>query len=422
MKVLVSAFHCSPYAGSENYIGWSAVQCLARDHDLWVLTSGRNRPEVERARAEGLVPANTCFFYANRFREWHPNRMKARLQSWTEYRDYSRDILALARTLHQSVHFDLVHHVTVATWRVASPLWQLGIPFVFGPIGGHTNCPLRLLPSLSPAAAGFELLRTASNLVSRISPSVRACVRNAAHIFTPDAETGALMVRMRGSTRGVSSLSHAFFSEATIQAFAGHGQARQPDGPLRIFAGGNLIGTKGVSLALWALARVKKAGVKFRYRLGTNGPEVAHLKRLAARLDLSHDVLFADDLHGEDYRRELGVTHVFLLPSLRESAGLTMMEAMLSGCVPIVADCGGPGIIVTGDCGYKIPVISRKQMVDQITETIMAIDRDRKIILEKGRAASQRITTGFSEDAYRRILNETYGLVTKQFREQNDSR
>jgi glycosyltransferase involved in cell wall biosynthesis len=126
---------------------------------------------------------------------------------------------------------------------------------------------------------------------------------------------------------------------------------------------------------------------------------------------LSHDVLFADDLRGEDYRRELGVTHIFLLPSLRESAGLTMMEAMLSGCVPIVADRGGPGIIVTGECGYKIPAISPEQMVDQIAETIMAIDRDRKIILEKGRAASQRIATGFSEENYRRAINDVYRSV-----------
>jgi hypothetical protein len=37
MKVLVSAFACTPYAGSENYYGWQAVQCLAKDHDLWVL-------------------------------------------------------------------------------------------------------------------------------------------------------------------------------------------------------------------------------------------------------------------------------------------------------------------------------------------------------------------------------------------------
>jgi glycosyltransferase involved in cell wall biosynthesis len=411
MKVLISAIACNPYLGSESYVGWSAVKCLAQDHKLYVITGSRNRHDLAKAEAEGLVPPNIRFVYAGEFKEWHPNRLLARMQDWKEYINFSKAILPVAHDWHQKVKFDLVHHVTIATWRISSPLWQLGIPFVFGPVGGYTNFPLRLLPRLSPASACFELLRMASSMVSRFSPSLRATIRNAAHIFTPDAETGALMVRVRGSTRGVSSLCQAFFSEATIQAFASHGQSRQLDGPLRIFAGGNLMGTKGVSLALSALARVKKAGVKFHYRLGSNGPEVEHLKRLAARLDLSHDVLFADDLRGEDYRRELGVTHIFLLPSLRESAGLTMMEAMLSGCVPIVADRGGPGIIVTGECGYKIPAISPEQMVDQIAETIMAIDRDRKIILEKGRAASQRIATGFSEENYRRAINDVYRSV-----------
>ena len=54
MKVLISAFACTPYGGTENYYGWSAVQCLAKDHDLWVLTSGRNRPDFDRALAEGV--------------------------------------------------------------------------------------------------------------------------------------------------------------------------------------------------------------------------------------------------------------------------------------------------------------------------------------------------------------------------------
>ena len=121
------------------------------------------------------------------------------------------------------------------------------------------------------------------------------------------------------------------------------------------------------------------------------GPEVPHLKTLAARLGLQREVLFTDGLSGEDYRRELGATHVFLLPSFRESAGLTMMEAMLAGCVPVVADCGGPGFIVTEECGYKIPFINREQMVAQIAETIINLDRERNIILEKGRAAAQRI-------------------------------
>lgn len=413
MKIFVSAIACNPYQGSENYVGWAAVKCLARDHDLWVATSKRHRLDLEKAEAAGLVPKNVRFITIGNYEEWRPSRRFGRLQDWNEYAAFSKAVLPVAREWHQKVKFDLVHHITIATWRIPSPLWQLGIPFVFGPVGGYTNCPLRFLSTLSPASARFELLRNLSSLVSRFSPSFRACVRNAAHIFTPEAETSALMARVRGTNRGVSLLCHAFYSEATIQTFASHKQSRPLDGPLRMFAGGSIIGTKGVALALSALARAKKRGIKFRYRLGSDGSELGYLKKLAARLDLGPDVLFAESLRGEDYRRELGATHIFLLPSLRESAGLTMMEAMLSGCVPIVADCGGPGVIVTDDCGYKIPVVSPEQMVNHIYEAIMAIDGNRKIILEKGQAASQRIATTFSEEHYHQTVNAVYRTVTE---------
>ena len=81
---------------------------------------------------------------------------------------------------------------------------------------------------------------------------------------------------------------------------------------------------------------------------------------------------------GADYLKELGESHVFLLPSLRESAGITMMEAMLAGCVPVVADCGGPAHIVTDDCGWKIPVGGRAGMIDALAEAIATLDRDRE--------------------------------------------
>jgi len=413
MKILVSAIACDPYSGSELYFGWSAVKALAQDHQLCVITSSRHAPNLAKAEAEGLIPPNLRFVYAGKFKEYHRNRMLARLQSWREYIHFSQAILPLAKRLHQVEKFDVVHHVTYATWRVASPLWKLGIPFVFGPIGGNEYFPPRLFPILSPAAAAFELARMLSNLVSRFSPRVRRSLREAAHVFAANAETEQLARTLRGSGKGVSRLLPGFYAEEKISTFSRFAQDKKLDGPLRLFAAGNMEGRKGVALALSALARAKKAGVDFRYRLGANGPEIPHLKRLAIRLDLSHEVLFADNLHGEDYQCELGATHVFLLPSLRESAGLTMMEAMLAGCVPVVADGGGPGAIVTDDCGYKIPVHNREQIVDQIAETIIAIDRNRKIILEKGRLASQRIANGFSEQNYRNTVNNVYRSVLK---------
>lgn len=419
MKILVSAVACNPYLGSENYFGWAAVCALAQDHELWVLVNRRSQPDLDRATTEGRVPANVHFVFAGEFQLWHPDRMRARLQGWREYQRFSRAILPLARELHAREKFDLAHHITYATWRVASPLWQLGIPFVFGPIGGYEQFPVRLFPMLSPSAAAFELARMASNGISRFSPAVRRSLRRAAHVFAANTETGQLATAVRGSDTGVLQLLPGFYSAEKIGFFSRFVPGKTVDGPLRLFAAGNMEGRKGVALALEALARAKAAGVKFHYRLGASGPEISHLKELTARLGLTGEVTFGEGLSGEDYPRELGATHVFLLPSLRESAGLTMMEAMLAGCVPVVVDCGGPGVVVTADSGYKIPVTSRRRMVARLAETIIAIDRDRNLIREKGRAASHRIAAVFSEENYRARVNAVYRSVTAATKRSN---
>ena len=411
MKILISAIACNPYLGSENYFGWAAITALAQDHELWVLTSRRNQPDLERAAAEGLVPAKVHFVYPGQFEPWHPNRMRARLQGWREYMEFSKAILPEAKRLHAVQKFAVAHHVTFATWRVASPLWQLEIPFVFGPVGGNELFPARFFSILSPAATAFEMARGASNVVSRFSAGVRRCLRESAQVLVANVETEQLVKNMRGSGRGTALLLPGFYSEAQVQAFAQFAQNKNLTGPLRLFAAGNMEGRKGIALALEALAAAKKQGLKFCYRLGAQGPEIAHLKQLSKRLGLANEVIFSEGLIGEAYQRELGATHVFLLPSFRESAGLTMMEAMLAGSVPVVADCGGPGFIVTPECGYKIPVTNRRQMVEQLTATLMELDRNRQLIAEKGQAASVRIATEFSETHYRKTINAIYQSV-----------
>jgi glycosyltransferase involved in cell wall biosynthesis len=413
MKILISAIACNPYLGAENYFGWSAVKALAHDHDLWVLTGSRNRTPLAGAQAEGLVPQNVHFVYAGQFKEWHPHRLRARFQSWKEYLGYCQSVLPAARDLCRTAKFDVVHHVTFATWRVAIPLWKLGLPFVLGPIGGNEKFPFRIFPVLSPAGAAFEMLRKTSNVAARLSPGVRRTIRGAVRIFAATTETEQLVKAIRGSEKGISRLLPGFYSAAKVAAFSRFAPGKKLNGPLRLFASGNLAAHKGLGMALQALARAKKNGVNFRYLLGAKGPEIPHLKKLTARLDLQAETIFGDTMSSEDYQRELGSTHAYLLPSLRESVGLTMMEAMLAGCVPIVADCGGPNFIVTPDCGYKITVSTPEGMIQEMADAIVAIDRDRSIIAKKGGLASQRIAAHFTDESYRQAVNAVYLAVTK---------
>lgn len=412
MRILVSAIACDPYLGSENYFGWSAVKCLSRDREVWVITGEMNREPLNRAKADGLVPDNLHFFFAGRrCPPGYANPMLARMQSWKWYLDFSRNVYDAAVEMQRRIGFDLTHHVTYATWRVALPLWKLGIPFVFGPVGGYEQFPVRFGSILSPMAKLFEMSRMLSNLASRVSPSVRACIHNSAHVLVANAETEGLVNRLRGNQGGVTRLSPAVFSTDKIRPFVEHSAGKALSGSLRLFAGGMLEGRKGVALALQALAGAKRKGVRFQYRLGGTGPERNHFVRLAAKLGLEKEVCFGETLRGEAYHRELGASHVYLLPSFRESAGLTMMEAMLAGCVPVVANCGGPGHIVTETCGFRIPVTSLPRMVADLEEAIVAIDRRRDFITQYGTAASRRIVEHFSEDNYRRTVNSIYESV-----------
>src|SRR4030095_16877247 len=309
MKILVSAIACNPYLGSENYFGWAAVKCLARDHDLYVITSNRNRPDLMRAENEGLIPPNVRFAYVGAPQEWHPNRLLARMQGWKEYIQFARASFTVAADLHRDEKFDLVQHVTYSTWRVGSPMWKLGIPFIFGPIGGNESFPLRIFPVLSSTGAAFELARNTSNIVSRFVPSVLQSLRRSDHIFASTPETEQLVTTIRGSDKGISRLSPGFYSEAKAAEFSRFVPSKSRDGLLRIYAAGNLAGHKCIAIAFQALLLVKRHGVDFCYYLGASGPEIPHLRKLAAKLDLTQQIVFGDALSREDYQQELGRTH-----------------------------------------------------------------------------------------------------------------
>lgn len=409
-KVLISAIACDPYGGSEALHGWLACHSLAALGDLWLLVSAEHEAGIERGRANGLIPDNMCFIFIGEAKRYLENRMLARMQSWARYMSFSRSILQVAREWHEREHFDLAHHVTYSTWRVGSPLWRLDIPFIWGPISGTEVFPLRKFAHiLSPSAKAFETARVLGGLYSRALPEVRSSLRHAYHIFAAHREAVPHLAALRGTTDGISVLSYYTFTPETVAAFARPAWSARPAAePLKILAGGNLEGRKGVAIALQGLAIAKKAGARFFYRVTGRGSELEHLQRLAERLGIADNVAIGQGFKREDYTRELQDTDLYLLPSLREGGGLTMMEAMLAGCVPIVADAGGPGTAVADGCGVRIPIQSPEQMAGEIAVAVIRFDQNRDLVAQMGSAAAQHIARQYSHERFISAIRQVY--------------
>jgi glycosyltransferase involved in cell wall biosynthesis len=197
-------------------------------------------------------------------------------------------------------------------------------------------------------------------------------------------------------------LSAAFFDSAQVAAFKRPMEfiSKGTGGPLKLFAGGDIEARKGYHIALWALAEARRRGLDFEYRIAGSGPHVGAIKALAGRLGIGDRVWISEALSGEEYRRALWESDIYFLPSLRDSAGITLMEAMLAGCVPVVADCGGPGMIVDGSGGFKVGVGEEKAMVAGFADRLVELASGAPCLVKKGERARERIAHDFSKENY----------------------
>ena len=406
MKILVIAIAFDSHGASESSVGWKAVQALCVNHQVHVLCHARNRDTLS-AVASSDFPDNLTISYVGEVRPYHPNMFIAKLHSWTEYGKWLDDALCIARDLLKHEAYDLVHHVTYATWRVGSPFWQLGLPFVWGPVGGGGRMPWRLFSILQWKTAFFEAARNIAQELGKLTPSVRKCVQNSTAVVATDSETRRLLERTaRRPLKTVYVTPVTYFSDAERRRFAP--ENKDFSGHLRLVAGGGIIGSKGYMVAFMALREARRKGLQFTYDIAGYGQEKPFLVAQVRKLGLADVVTFHDFLSGEDYRRFLQNAHIFLLPTFREAFCITLAEAMVAGAVPIVADASAPGEIVNANCGFKIPVTTPTQMAGEIVNTLFALDKDRGMLAAKSREARQRIATDYSQQGYLDSIEKIY--------------
>jgi len=409
MKVLLSAIACHPHLGSESKVGWDAARAISEIpavEECHVITHTANREAIVQAQEADLA-SRVHFHFVGKPYRYHPNRMLARLQSWLLYRDWQRKSVNHATQLHHKYRFALTHHVTYASWRMPSPLWRLPIPFVFGPVGGGAATPRAFRRILGRSAGAFEVLRDTATFVSARGRSLRLCCEKSSAVVAADAATEAFLAAHGASH--IHRLCQVFFSDVEASRFMKRKRPRSARGAkLTIFAGGNLEGRKGTYLSLRALALLKEKGIPFSYIYGGWGPDLQAMKYLADQLGITDAVRFHHGYSGDDYTRQLHTSDVYLLPSIRETAGITMMEATIAGCYPIVLASTGAGDIVERTGGTAICAKSPEDAVRQIAEKLEWCYRQREELQQRAEAAGKNMRELYSESHYQKAISEIY--------------
>ena len=407
LKILLSAYACEPGSGSEPSIGWNwAMEAAGLGHETYVLTPGLlGASKIEAYRERHALSNNLHFVYVNiRWLGYGDKNMPRMLRThcwfwqWAAYRT--------ARRLNRDIGFDLVHHITYATTRIPSFMGGLGIPFIFGPAGGGENAPWRLRFGYSWQGWIADVLRDLSNWSVRTESLMRRTFRKAGRIYVTSEQTKDLLpadCRAKAKVQLAIGIERQWFQQPIVWPKASPGKGRPP----RLIFIGRLLDWKGMHLGLPAFAQLVRRQSECRLTIIGQGPANRGWRALAERLQISKRLSWIPWLNREALIDHYQAHHVFFYPSLHNSGGFVVLEAMALGLPVVCLELGGPGKMVDDTCGRVISTrnTSRNKVVAGLANALSEIIEDSDLYLRLSAGARDRA----NEFEWSHIVKRVYG-------------
>lgn len=349
MRILLSAFACDPHFGSDEEVGWQwACQLAERGHDVTVLTRTSHRRAIESHIAETGKCRSVRFIYVD-ILGLHALLRRINRRNHIYYYFWQWAALARAREAHEEAPFDLVHHVTWVSFRQPSFMWALGIPFVFGPVAGGDEIPNGYASAFSMKQRWIERARHLLNLLVRFDPLMRLTYMRASRVyFTSEGHMRRVPKKVAERARielAIGSDSalqeHAFFPEARC---AGH----------RLVFVGRCIGLKGMDIGLRAFARALEREPRLTLTVIGDGADRARWQGLARELRIDSALTWLGWLSKDEVLAGYANYDLLFYPSLRDSGGFVVLEALQRGLPVVCFKLGGPGVVVDESCGEAV--------------------------------------------------------------------
>lgn len=335
LRVLVGAYACDPTRGSEPGVGWQWVRGIARNHEAWVLTRAKNRAPIAAAlAAEPELHIHPVYVDFPRVRAICKPLRAMRVYYLVWQLACRRRAAAIVR----ANDIDVAHHVTFAVDWLPTALDGVGVPLVWGPVGGSTYSPVRQWRWIGPRGVAFEVVRLVVTRLLRAA-FARRTARGARLIVVQNPD-GARSFSDSGA-KVVVEPNSAVDADALL---AGDALATRDDrGELVAVSATRLLPFKGLAIAIAALEH--PGACRWRLEILGDGPDRRRLARIVRRRGLESRVTFRGKVPRREALATIADADAFVLPSLHEAAGLAVAEAITLGTPVVTLAYGGTQVL-----------------------------------------------------------------------------
>jgi glycosyltransferase involved in cell wall biosynthesis len=407
MKILLSAYWCSPNYGSEQGVGWNFAEQLASNgHQVTVITQ-----EAQEAVEEKYSPQaypNVTFIYHSL-----PLWLKKIIFRGTGplahlyYFLWQISILFFLKKYLRTHEIDVIHHITLGVFRTPVFIGMLGKPFVFGPVGGGEVSTPQLQANL-PARFRFkEQLRHLVNLSVLVNPLCWIPFKNAELVLLKTSDN-LKYIPQRFHHKCQVSLEIGISAHLIKPAEHRHHNSSG----LKILFAGRLEYWKGVHLAIKAFSQMQKKYPNTQFTIVGSGSDEAWIKQVAQEEGILDKINWLPRVPQKQLFDMYNQYDLLLFPSLHDSSGGVVIEALAHGLPVVCLDLGGPKEIVDHSCGYIVSTngLSERQVVDRLSESVESMaDNPEKLVIMRHNALEK--AKGF---VWKSVVERNYNLIEKQ--------
>lgn len=379
MNYLISAYSVNPYHGSEDGVGWNWVLQYEKNYKpgdrIVLLTKRFNEKDVRKGMRQfgvehielAITDVPMCL---NWFRERYSMFHHMYYILWQHW--------AWLWVKKSCIEFDVIHHVTMGDYRILGEMYKAKkARTIFGPVGGAQVTPKSLKIYEKNKIASF--IREMVNISCSVNPFYRRKIRKFTDVILSNYETYHQIVKIRGNncTKQMVELGLSEeYKDFPIQ--------KKKEGKLSILYAGRLIEKKGVIFLLEVMSSLKEK-IKFELNLCGDGELFDTVSKLVDDFQLNDCVTMHGKIMHDHMIKYYQNADVFVMPSLRETGGSVLIEAMACG-LPIVAfDTSFCSQLKELGCGVFIDTNqSLENIKADFCEALVLMSTDRQLKIRLG--------------------------------------
>lgn len=370
--ILILAYQISPTKGSEYSVAWNYVTRMSKYNRLTVIYGVSGEHLGDCGEMKEYLKRN--YFPNVKFICVSPNQ-KTNILNWCNrhnffnytfywaYRSWQKQVYDEVKNLMENKHFDLIHFVGPIGYREPGYLWKLGIPYLWGPIGGSnkTNVILQKHTSLL-AWFKFRLRNVMNEIQLRKNKRLKLALENTDLLLTATTENQKKIER-------ILHKKSSYLPENAIAADISLNVEKFNTDKYHFVIIGSLIERKAVHILLESLIFVKHKDLLIIDIIG-DGPTRSLLEEFSRKQNIDYIIRWHGHLSRIEAIKIFNSAHFHVITSLSEGNPTTIWEAMSHGVPTMSFDHCGMHDTICERCGVKIPIRSYEQCVSDLAKNI----------------------------------------------------